>query len=108
MKWEQGDLDVCIHVNSLILVDVLQYENITFHFIQTNIIAPFRKFLHDKFAMTTIVVLVIGVQGEIDGQFALTIANGEVSDDIHCKLQSILLHFFWKEIKFLFVHLNHG
>jgi hypothetical protein len=24
------------------------------------------------------------------------------------RLQSILLHFYWKEIKFLFVHLNHG
>jgi hypothetical protein len=82
VKWEQGDLDVCIRVNSLILVDVLQYDYNTFHFVQTNIIIPFRKFLHDKFAMTTIVILVIGVQGEIDGQFELTIANVEASDDI--------------------------
>ncbi len=62
---------------------MFSYENITFHFVQTNTIASFRKFLHDKFAMTTIVVLVIGVQGEIDGQFELTIADGEASDDIY-------------------------
>jgi predicted nucleotidyltransferase len=39
------------------------YENIIFHFVQTNTIASFHKFLHDKFATATIVVFVVGVEG---------------------------------------------
>ncbi len=63
-------------------MDVLWYENIIFHFVQADTIASFRNFLHDKFATTTIVVLFIGVQREIDGRFELTIGDGEASDDI--------------------------
>jgi len=66
-KWEQGDHDICIRVSSLTLVDVVSHENITFHFVHTYTIASFCKFLHDKFATTTIVILVISVQGETDG-----------------------------------------
>jgi hypothetical protein len=66
-KWEQRDLDICIRVRSLTLVDVLSHENITFHFVHTYTIASFCKFLHDKFATTTIIILVINVQGETNG-----------------------------------------
>jgi hypothetical protein len=88
-------------------VDVLLYENITFRFVHTNTIASFHKFLHDKFAMATIVVLVIGVHGEMDERFELTIANGETSDDIHIVSYNQFCLVFL-EVKFLFVHLNRG
>jgi len=82
VKWEQGDLNICIRVNNLTLADVLSHENITFHFVHIYTIASFCKFLHDKFATTTIVILVISVQGEIDRGFDLTIADGETCYDI--------------------------
>jgi len=82
VKWEQRDLDICIYVSSLTLVDVLPHENITFHFVHTYTIACFCKFLHDKFATTTIVILVISVQGKTNELFDLTIADGETCDDI--------------------------
>jgi hypothetical protein len=82
-KWEQRDLNVCIYVSNLTLVDVLLYENITFHFVHTDIVASFHKFLHHNFAMGTIVVLVSGVHGEMDRRIEFTITYGEISDDIH-------------------------
>jgi hypothetical protein len=47
-------------------VDVLSYENLSFHFVQTDTITSFYKFLHEIIATTTIFILAIGVQREID------------------------------------------
>jgi hypothetical protein len=66
-KMAMLDLDVCIHFNNLTLVDVLSYENLIFHYVQTDTITSFHKFLHEIIATTTIAILMIGVQGEIDG-----------------------------------------
>jgi hypothetical protein len=55
------------HFNNLTLVDVLSYENLIFHFVQIDTFTSFHKFLHEIITTTKIVILVIGVQGEIDG-----------------------------------------
>jgi hypothetical protein len=89
-------------------MDVLLYENITFHFVHIDIVASFHKVLHDKFAMATIVVLVIGVHGEMDGRFELTIVDGETSDDIHTISYNQFCLIFLEGSQIPFMHLNHG
>jgi hypothetical protein len=63
----------------ILILDKLDYS---LHFFYANIIASFNKRIRDKWATTSIVVVVIWVQGEVDSYFKLIVVDGDSPDDV--------------------------
>ncbi len=81
-------------------MDTLDYN---LHFFHVETIASFNKRIHDKWAMASIAVVVIHLQGKIDGHFKLIVADGDSSEDVQ-RVQRVQLSFqpmFHNECDFL-------
>jgi hypothetical protein len=58
----------------VLILDKLDYN---LHFFHAAAIASFNKRIHNKWAMTSIIVVVIQLQGVVDNRFKLIIADGD-------------------------------
>jgi len=58
-KFEKGDLDNSLRVTSLIVVDTLDDVDVQLCFLHISTIASFTQQIHEKWAITTLVVVVI-------------------------------------------------
>jgi len=63
----------------VLILDKLDYS---LHFFNVDIIASFNKRIHDKWATTLIVVVVIWLQEEVDGCFKLIVVDGDSPEDV--------------------------
>jgi hypothetical protein len=81
-KFEKGDLDVSLRVTSLIVVDTLDDVDVQLCFLHINTIASFTQQIHKKWAITTLVVVVICFQGEVNGRLELIMVDGDSPNDI--------------------------
>jgi hypothetical protein len=63
----------------LLILDKLDYN---LHFFHADTIAPFNKRIHNKWAMASIVIVVICVQGEVDSRFKFILADEDSLKDV--------------------------
>jgi hypothetical protein len=63
----------------VLIFDKLDYS---LHFFNADIIASFNKRIHDKWATTSIVVVVIWLQEEVDGCFKFIVVDGNSPEDV--------------------------
>jgi hypothetical protein len=81
-KFERGDLDLSLRLIASTKVLILDKLDYSLHFLHVNTIAFFNKKIHDKWVTTSIVVVVIRLQGEVDSHFELIVTNGDFSEDV--------------------------
>jgi hypothetical protein len=62
----------------IISIEVLIFDKLDYslHFFHVDTIAFFNKRIHDKWAATSIVIVVIQFQGKVDECFELIVADG--------------------------------
>lgn len=81
-NFEKGDLNVSLKVTSSIVVDTLDDVDVQLCFLHINLIASFIQQIHKKWAIATLVVVVICLQGKVDGRLELIVVDGDSPSDI--------------------------
>jgi len=81
-KFERGNLDLSLWLIASIEVLILDKFDYNLHFFHANIIASFNKRIHDKWVITSIAIVVIWLQGEVDGHFEFIVAYGDSPEKV--------------------------
>ncbi len=71
-----------LKVTSSTIVDTLDDVDVQLCFFHINIIASFTQQIHEKWAIATLVVVVICLEGKVDGCLELIMVDGDSPNDI--------------------------
>ncbi len=81
-KFERGDLHLSLWLTTSTKVLILDKFDYNLHFFHADTIPSFNKRIHDKWATTSIAIVVIWFHREVNGHFEFIVGYGDSPEDV--------------------------